>query len=75
VSLVQSRVGASLQRIGDAQIRLGEASRSTTARLTALEDVNMASAISALTQADTVYRAALGAAGQMNRPSLMDYLR
>ena len=75
VSLTQSRVGNSLKSIEDAQARLGEASRSATARISALEDVDMASAISSMTQAETVYKAALGAATQNDRPSLMDYLR
>jgi flagellar hook-associated protein 3 FlgL len=75
VTLVQGRVGVSLQRIGDARLRLGEEGRATAARLTSLEDTDMATAISSLSQADTAYRAALGATAQMNRPSLMDYLR
>ena len=75
VGLTQSRVGTSLQRIDDARVRLGEEARGTTARLTAIEGADMAAAISGLAQADTVYRAALGATAQINRPSLMDYLR
>ena len=75
VTLVQGRVGVSLQRIDDARLRLGEEGRATTTRLKALEDTDMATAISSLSQADTAYRAALGATAQMNRPSLMDYLR
>ena len=75
VALTQSRVGSSLRFIDDAGTRLGEASRSAKARITALEDANMASAISGMTQAETVYKAALGAAAQNARPSLMDYLR
>ena len=35
----------------------------------------MADAISAMTQADAAYRAALGAAGAVTKQSLMDYLR
>jgi hypothetical protein len=35
----------------------------------------MAAAISGMTQAETVYKAALGAAAQNSRPSLMDYLK
>jgi flagellar hook-associated protein 3 FlgL len=75
VTLVQGRVGVSLQRIDDARLRLGEEGRATVSRLKALEDTDMAVAISSLSQADTAYRAALGATAQMNRPSLMDYLR
>jgi flagellar hook-associated protein 3 FlgL len=71
----QSRVGTSLKFIDDAKTRLGEAQRSSKARLTSLEDANMAAAISGMTQAETVYKAALGAAAQNTRPSLMDYLK
>lgn len=71
----QSRVGSSLRAIEDGKLRLGQAALSSEAELVALEDVNMASAITSMTQADTVYRAALAAASQMQRLSLMDYLR
>jgi flagellar hook-associated protein 3 FlgL len=72
---VQSRVGTSLAFIDDAKSRLGEATRSAKARISSLEDANMAAAISGMTQAETVYKAALGAAAQNSRPSLMDYLK
>jgi flagellar hook-associated protein 3 FlgL len=75
VTVAQSRVGTSLKFIDDAKGRLGEASRSATARITSLEDADMAAAISGMTQAETVYKAALGAAAQNSRPSLMDYLK
>ena len=75
VTLTQSRVGTSLRFIDDAGTRLGDASRSARARISALEDANMASAITGMTQAETVYKAALGAAAQNSRPSLMDYLK
>jgi flagellar hook-associated protein 3 FlgL len=75
VTLTQSRVGTSLRSIEDAGTRIGEASRSAKARIAALEDANMATAISGMTQAETVYKAALGAAAQNSRPSLMDYLK
>jgi flagellar hook-associated protein 3 FlgL len=75
ITLTQSRVGTSLQFIDDAKVRLGEASRAATAHISSLEDANMAAAVSGMSQADTVYRAALGAAAQLDKPSLMDYLR
>lgn len=74
-TLMQSRVGASLRFIDDGRLRLGETARATTARISSLEDANMAAAVSNMTQAETVYRAALGAAAQIQRLSLMDYLR
>jgi len=75
VSLMQGQVGTSMTFIEDADTRLGEASRSAKARIAALVDANMASAISSMTQAETIYKASLGAAAQNTRPSLMDYLR
>jgi flagellar hook-associated protein 3 FlgL len=72
---MQSRVGTSLKFIDDAKTRLGQSQRSSKARLTSLTDANMAEAISGMTQAETVYKAALGAAAQNTRPSLMDYLK
>jgi flagellar hook-associated protein 3 FlgL len=75
VGLMQARVGTSLKFIEDADTRLGEASRSAKARIASLEDADMASAISSMSQAETIYKAALGAAAQNSRPSLMDYLR
>jgi flagellar hook-associated protein 3 FlgL len=71
----QSRVGAALRAVEEDKLRLGEESRAIEARLSALENANMAAAITSLTQADTVYRAALAASSQLQRLSLMDYLR
>lgn len=75
VSTAQGRVGADLRTIGEQQLRLDEMRRSTTARLSSLEDADMADAITRMTQADAAYRAALGAATTVTRMSLMDYLR
>lgn len=72
---LQSRVGASLRTIEDDKLRLAEASRASKNRISALEDANMVEAITGMNEAETVYRAALGAAGQLHRLSLMDYLR
>jgi flagellar hook-associated protein 3 FlgL len=75
VTLLQSRVGASLRSIEDDVLTLQESERASTARVSSLEDANMAAAISGMTQAETTYRAALGVAAQLNRLSLMDYLK
>ena len=72
---VQARVGASLRTIEDDRVRLGESARASKSRISALEDTNMAEAITGMTQAETTYRAALGAASQMHKLSLMDYLK
>ena len=71
----QARVGSSLRTIEDDRVRLAESARSSKSRISALEDTNMADAITGMTQAETTYRAALGAASQMHKLSLMDYLK
>jgi flagellin-like hook-associated protein FlgL len=43
-------------------------------RLSAVEDANMADAISGMQTADTAYKAALAAVGTAGKTSLMDYL-
>jgi flagellar hook-associated protein 3 FlgL len=75
VSTAQGRVGSDLRTIDEQKIRLGELKRSSEKRISALEDTNMAAAISGMAQADAAYRAALGAASTVTRQSLMDYLR
>jgi flagellar hook-associated protein 3 FlgL len=75
VTLAQGRIGASLRFVDDSALRLGATARATTARIATLEDANMAAAITNMTQAETVYRAALGATAQLQGLSLMDYLR
>ena len=73
-SQMQSTVGTSLRAIADHTTRLEEAGRGSTARVAALEEANMAEAISGLQQSETAYNAALGAASHTTRRSLFDYL-
>jgi flagellar hook-associated protein 3 FlgL len=75
VSTAQGRVGADLRTIDEQKVRLDELKRSSAKRISALEDTNMAEAISGMAQADAAYRAALGAASTVTKQSLMDYLR
>jgi flagellar hook-associated protein 3 FlgL len=75
VTALQSRAGASLRSIEGDVLSLQESERASTARVSSLEDANLAAAISGMTQAETTYRAALGVAAQLNRLSLMDYLK
>lgn len=75
VSTAQGRVGADLRTIDEQKMRLDQLKRSSTKRLSSLEDTNMAEAISEMAKADAAYRAALGAAGSITKMSLMDYLR
>jgi flagellar hook-associated protein 3 FlgL len=70
----QSVVGASLRAIETQQGRVSTLKRASEARIAELEHANMAEAISGMNQAETAYRAALGAIGTSGRTSLMDYL-
>ena len=74
-STLQSGVGASLRTIDDDRARLSDAARASQTQIAALENVNMAEAISGMTEAETAYRAALGAAAKLQGLSLMDYLK
>lgn len=71
----QSRVGASMNAIDEGKLRLAQSARSIKERISALEEANMAEAITGMTQAESAYQAALGAAATVNRASLMDYLK
>lgn len=70
----QSLVGASLRAIEAQQGKVGGLKRASEARIADLEGANLAEAISRMNQADTAYRAALGAISNSGRVSLMDYL-
>jgi flagellar hook-associated protein 3 FlgL len=75
VSTAQGRVGADQRTLDEQKIRLSELGRASAKRLSALEDTNLAEAITGMAQADAAYRAALGAVSSVTRMSLMDYLR
>lgn len=75
VTTAQSRVGITLGDIDEHRTRLSTAVRSADERRSSLEDANLAEAISKMQQAESAYRAALGALGTTGRLSLMDYLR
>jgi flagellar hook-associated protein 3 FlgL len=70
----QSSVGTNLRAIADHTTRLEDAGRASTARVSSLEEANMAEAISGLSQSETAYNAALGAAARTTRRSLFDYI-
>jgi flagellar hook-associated protein 3 FlgL len=70
----QTRVGVAMNQIQAEQLRQGDTKLAGTARLSKIEDANMAEAISGMTRADAAYRAALGAAGTSAKVSLLDYL-
>ncbi len=75
VTTAQSRVGVTLGDLDAHRMRLDAMRRASDARRSSLEDANLAEAISRMQQAETAYRAALGALGASGRLSLMDYLR
>lgn len=68
-------LGADEQGIDEAATRLASLRRAAEIRRSSLEDVNLAEAATKLTQAETAYRAALGAVSTAERQSLLDYLR
>lgn len=71
----QALLGSDEQGVSAAQVRLSSLRTASDARRSKLEDVNMAEAVTKLQQADTAYRAALGAVSSAERQSLLDYLR
>jgi flagellar hook-associated protein 3 FlgL len=71
----QARVGGALQVLDAQKLRLQQLKLSGAERVSKLEDVNMAEAITEMTHADAAYRAALGAVGTVSKVSLLDYLR
>lgn len=72
---LQGEVGNALHAIEMNEDRLRVQQETTAARISTLEDADMTKAISGMTQADTSYRAALGASATALRVSLLDYLR
>jgi flagellar hook-associated protein 3 FlgL len=75
VSTVQTRVGTQLKTLEDLKPQLSQMKLQAQTRLDQTENVDLAEAISGMTQAETAYRAALGAAGTTTKTSLMDFIR
>jgi flagellar hook-associated protein 3 FlgL len=71
----QSRLGNDMQVIDAQKLRLQQQHLSGAERLSKLEDVDMAAAITDMSHADAAYRAALGAVGTVSRVSLLDYMK
>jgi flagellar hook-associated protein 3 FlgL len=71
----QGRLGADERGLDDAAIRLTALRAASETRRSKHEDANVAEAITRMTQAETAYRAALGAVSSAERLSLLDYLR
>lgn len=70
-----SGVGARQNRVQDAQSALLETQQSTKAQLSAIEDVDLAGIILELQMQEVAYQGALGAAGKVLQPTLMEFLR
>jgi flagellar hook-associated protein 3 FlgL len=71
----QTQVGTDQKALEDQRLRLSDEKLGAKARLSKLEDANMAEAISSMSRAESGYKAALGATATITRVSLMDYLR
>jgi flagellar hook-associated protein 3 FlgL len=71
----QGRLGSDANAIADTQVRLMSRHTAVDARRSKLEDANMADALTRMAQAQTAYKAALGAVSTVERESLLDYLR
>lgn len=72
---MQTQVGTDEKALEDQQARLSDEQLGAQARLSKLQDANMAEAISAMSRAETGYRAALGATATIGQQSLLDYLK
>lgn len=71
----QGQLGADTRGLDEESLRLMSLKAAAETRRAALEDANMAEAITRMTQADTTYKAALATVSQAERMSLLDYLR
>ena len=71
----QGRLGADERGVDEAAARLMAYRTASETRRSKLEDADLSGAITRLTQAETAYRAALGAVSSAERLSLLDYLR
>jgi flagellar hook-associated protein 3 FlgL len=71
----QATVGARENRVSDAKSSLQDLTTNNQTLLSQLEDVNMPSAITELTEAQTTYQASLAVTAKVMQTSLMDYLR
>lgn len=71
----QGRLGSDENAIAETQIRLIARRTSVDGRRSKLEDANMAEALTRMSQADTAYKAAIGAVSSAEKLSLLDYIR
>jgi flagellar hook-associated protein 3 FlgL len=71
----QSRVGIDERGTDDASARVSALRLAAETRRSKIEDANLAEQLAKMNQADTSYRAALGAVSSAERLSLLDYLK
>jgi flagellar hook-associated protein 3 FlgL len=71
----QGRLGAAENSVDDATARLQVLRQAADTRRSTLEDANLAESATKMSQADTAYRAALGAVSSSERQSILDYLQ
>lgn len=71
----QAQVGNGLRALDDNRTQLTAARIQAVTALSKIEDADLAQASARLVQAETAYRAALGAMAMQGRLSLMDYLK
>ncbi|WP_396623531.1 flagellar hook-associated protein FlgL [Luteitalea sp.] len=74
VTTSQGRVGATLSALPAEKLRLDELRRASDTRRSQAEEISLAEAISEMTRAQQAQQAAIAAAGQNQKRSLMDYL-
>jgi flagellar hook-associated protein 3 FlgL len=74
-TLAQTRVGNDLRTLDDVRGQLTVARLGSVARLSKVEDVDLAAASASLTQAETAYRAALAAVAHTLKLSLLDFMK
>ncbi|HWI16436.1 MAG TPA: flagellin [Vicinamibacterales bacterium] len=70
-----SLVGADQKSVDDEQARVSDLRIASLRRVSKSEDVNLAQAITEMSEAQTAFEAALQAVGSASRVSLLDYLR
>jgi flagellar hook-associated protein 3 FlgL len=71
----QARIGNDEKSLDDTRSLISSARVGSVARLSSIEDVDLAQAASKLSQADTAYRAALAAMSTIGQVSLLDYIK
>jgi flagellar hook-associated protein 3 FlgL len=75
ISTAQSRIGAAANRVDNMAARIAAQKVNAQARLSAVEDIDLAQGISEVQRQQAAYQAALGATAKSIQQSLVDWLR